>query len=555
MRPITINSFLGANIAQDELDLPDGVGVDSQNQRPGHADLRPWYNPSTVASVPTGSPRLTIYRMGQGVASDANYWLQWTTVVNAIRGFENPDTTERTYFSGSGAPKWTDNVMALAGGAPYPQGTRDLGVPAPTTGLTAAVHTAGSTTPVVSSNWVYTWANDLGWESAPSPVSNQLTTNPDSTVDLTGFDTVPAGNWGITTVRLYKVVTGTSGAASFFFDRQWSYGANPSNPIDDARAVGTDTLPSVGWILPPTDGFGLTKLWDGMTAICSGKSVLISEPFKTYTFPLKYEILVPDNVVGIGVWGQSFLILTGGDPYLVQGTTPSAMDSEPTLVNQPCVSATSIVSFAEGVAWASPNGMWWYGQGGPRNLLDGVLDREQWQALVPSTIVASRYLGYLVAFYNDGSGFRGFVLDPANPGAIYWLPVGYSAVFRDPLQDKLYGLVGTNIQLFNVASAGLMTAIFTTKRIRMESPFNIGAIEVIAKAYPVSITVYGDGNLLYALSVPSDTPVRPPGGAECQSWQVKVALAGRVIAIRLAASVDDLKQTVNSLGQVIPAGQ
>ena len=53
MTVITINAFLGANLAFDELLLPEGVGVQSLNQRPGFGDKRPWNAPgSTVATVP-----------------------------------------------------------------------------------------------------------------------------------------------------------------------------------------------------------------------------------------------------------------------------------------------------------------------------------------------------------------------------------------------------------------------------------------------------------------------------------------------------------------------
>ena len=43
------------------------------------------------------------------------------------------DTTERTYCTGSGTPKWTSNAIGLTGGPPYPQATRELSVPTPTT--------------------------------------------------------------------------------------------------------------------------------------------------------------------------------------------------------------------------------------------------------------------------------------------------------------------------------------------------------------------------------------------------------------------------------------
>ena len=131
MSIVRVAGFLGANQALQPMLLPETVGVSSLNQKPGRGDLRPWKAPSNVATVPSG--RNTIHRMGRDVVSDANYWFSWSTVVHAIRGFDGADTTERTYFTGSGTPKWTDNTIGLAGGAPYPQGLRELAVPAPTT--------------------------------------------------------------------------------------------------------------------------------------------------------------------------------------------------------------------------------------------------------------------------------------------------------------------------------------------------------------------------------------------------------------------------------------
>lgn len=541
MRPvITFNGFKGASLALDPLLLPDGVGVDSQNQRPGYSDLRPWYNPSTVATVPGGTQRQTIYREGQDVNSDANYWFQWTTIVHAVRGFESPDPTERTYLTGSGGPKWTDNNIGLSGGAPYPQVTRDLGVPAPTSAITAAQAVAGTGTDETN-YWIYTWVNDLGWESAPSPASNSLTMKPGATINLTGFDTIPSGNWGITTVRIYKTGVSTSGAASFFFFRNLVYGAALSQPVDDARARGADVIPSIGWIVPPSDSSCLTKLWNGMMALITGKAVRVSEPYKNYTYPLKYEIATPDNPVALAVVGQSFLILTAGDVYLVQGSSPSGLDSQPLKLYQPCASVRSVVEFAGGAAWATPNGYWWYGVGGARNLLDGLLTREQWQALVPSTIVASRYLGFIIASYNDGSGLKGFVIDPMNPTGIYWLSTGYNAMHRDPLSDKLYVLSGTNIMLWNVEAAGPMTASFRSKRQQQLAPISIGAVEVIARTYPATVAIYADGSLWHTQTVSSNTPIRPPR-KNATDWACGVSTAGRVIAVRLAQSVQDLAQ-------------
>ena len=113
--------------------LGNGAGTTSLNQKPGRGDLRPWRVPLSVASVPAG--RKTIYRMGRDVNDEANYWLSWNTRVHAMRGFEADNTTERTYYTGDGVPKVTDNTIALAS-TPYPTAARLLGVPAPTAALT-----------------------------------------------------------------------------------------------------------------------------------------------------------------------------------------------------------------------------------------------------------------------------------------------------------------------------------------------------------------------------------------------------------------------------------
>ena len=164
--------FLGANIHTNKALLPDGVGVQSLNQAPGQGDLRPWHAPLTVASVSSSPARKTIYRMGRDTASDTLHWLSWSTLVHAIRGIDREDSQERTYFTGAvGGPAWTDNTLALAS-APYPTASRPLGVPAPITAPTLTLSSAGTSETEETRYYVTTFVNDVGWESAPSPLAS-----------------------------------------------------------------------------------------------------------------------------------------------------------------------------------------------------------------------------------------------------------------------------------------------------------------------------------------------------------------------------------------------
>lgn len=546
MDPITIDSFLGANLAFDDTLIPKGVGVNSLNQQPGYGDFRPWLAPGSVlATVPASPQRLTIHRMGQAAASDTNYWLSWSTVVHAITGFDSgEDSTERTYFTGSGTPKWTNNVIGLSGGAPYPQATRELGVPAPTTAPTASINTNPSEGTDQAFSWVYTFVNDLGWESAPSPVSGTILAKPGCTFNLSGFDSAPAGNYGITKIRLYRFVPGTTDAGDYFYLTEWVIGFAPANPIDNAADVGTDVIPSEGWRVAPSDGKGLIKLWNGMMAMISGTAVRVCEPYKPYAWPLGYELPLTHQGVALAVFGQRLLALTTGDAKVFVGSSPDAMDEEPTKINRACASARSVVEFNEGrdrrgVVWASEEGLCWYGEGGFRLLTEGILTPTQWKAMVPSTMVANRTGRFYIAFYNDGA-LKGFVIDPEVPDGIYFLSTGFHAMYRDAVSDRLYVLDGGNIKRWEAGSS--MTATFTSKLIQVPAAMNIGALQVVAKGYPVTLTLWGDGVQRYSGSVTSGDSVRPPSGWRAEEIQIQVSAAARVIAVRLAATVDDLRR-------------
>jgi hypothetical protein len=163
---IAIGGFTGANKALHPKLLGTRSGVDSLNQKPGRGDLRPWRCRSRWPRCPAA--RQTIYRFGRDVKSDANYWFSWNTVVHAVRGYNSEDATERTYFTGSGAPKWTDNTIAIAG-APFPTATRTLGVPAPVSAGDRHQQQRRHRENTESRYYTYTYVNAKGDESAPAP--------------------------------------------------------------------------------------------------------------------------------------------------------------------------------------------------------------------------------------------------------------------------------------------------------------------------------------------------------------------------------------------------
>lgn len=554
---ITIAGFAGANKALHPRLLPDTIGQDSQDQKPGRGDLRPWKQPSAVATVPTGSQ--TIYRFGRDIVSDANYWFSWSTVVHAVRGYNADDTSERTYFTGSGAPKWTDNTIALAT-PPYPTATRQLGVPAPTSAVTLSA-SGGVSTSLETRFYLYTWVTNIGEESAPSPVSLSITCKTDATVTISGIPAAPTGSFTINRVRIYRTQSSESTAA-FLFLREIATGL--TSTTDDNRALG-DPLPTATWEMPPSGLTNLTAMWNGMLAgITPEGAVRICEPFAPYAWPPENEVIPPDAVAkALGRWQQNLLVLTSARPLLVVGTSPDGLDEQPVDFNEACVAPRGVVSFGHGVAWPSPDGLAYVGQGGARMLTDGIFTRDDWQALNPSTMVASMYEGAYLCFYTDaGSVRRGFLLDPLNPTGVYFLTTGYDAMFFDELQDTLYVLQSStgSVKKWD-ASASLMSAVFKSK-VHVTPSVNFGWASVVADAYPVTLLIdagpFTSSELTtllaaqpaltaagayarYAAGCNSARAVRLPSGFEATDWQVTVVTSNPVQSVTLATRAEDLR--------------
>lgn len=541
--------FAGENRALHPKLLPEAAGTLSRNQHPGRGDLRPWKTPVQVATVPSG--RNTIYRMGRDVASDSTYWLSWTGTVHAVRGFDAADTTERTYYTGDGIPKVTYN-LSLDGVDPQDNpGTnwRPLGIPAPATAPLVATDAGTWTGDPTTYFYTYTYVNDWGWESAPSPVSPMNARPSDATAVVSGFAAAPSGNYQINRIRIYRTQTGASGATEFFFLREVAYGT--TNTADDNRALG-EVLPTTTWLPAPGLPIGngttepalsnLTSLWNGMLAGISGNSVRFCEAYVPYAWPIAYDVVPPDSKpVGLGVFGQSLLVLTTGRPLLVAGSSPESMDQQPLEMPQGCVASQSIVSMGAGVAWASEDGLCWYGAGGARILTAGLMTREDWQALVPSSIIGKMYEGLYFGSYNDGSGRKGFMIDPNNPQGIFFLDTGYAGMHFDELRDQLYVLDGTAIKKWDAGTA--MTYKAKSKVFRAPKPLNFAAAEVVADAYPVTFKLYADGVLKHTQSVARRDPFRLPSGFMALDWQMELEGTAAVQGCAIGTSITELAQT------------
>lgn len=529
--------FLGADNNSNPKNLLDGIGKDARNLDTIHGDLRGRAAAATAYTLPGLSvQQASIYRMGRDAPSDTAYWLTWTTDVNAVRSMLATDTIERTYYTGDGVPKFTDNTHL--GTAPYPTGYNTLGVPAPTSTMTAAVGTAG-TGPSETRVYTETFRRGNGDESAPNPVTVSIVCPGGSSVTLSALAAAPSGSSGISTRRIY-VSTGND----------FQFVLEQSASLTTATDAGTNRLQVLAtggstarpaWLTPPDNLSGLTELWNGMFGGFFGKSYCACVYETPHAWPLEYQSNVPDTIVGSATFGQQWVLVTTGLPRVVTGSTSASLSDQPIYLKQGGVSKRSVVGVGHGVCWASQDGLCYFGtQFAPAVITEKFISKAAWAALVPSSIIGVSWKRWYIGFYNTGSVRGGFMIDTLNPTGVIWLDQGADAVFYDLISQSLYLLdTGNVIKKWDTGSA--LTVSFTTGVKRASDKITPGRAQVIATTYPVTFSLYGDGNLLHTRSVTNSLPFPLPGNyGGANEFYATVSGVGPIEAILVAEETDDL---------------
>lgn len=545
--PITLRGFSGSNRAFDPHQLPEPIGVNAVDLEPGRDRFVPLNGRVTRATVPTTTQRQAIYRMNRDAVNSALYWLSSTVEATYARFF-GADTTERTIIAGDGTPKWVSNTFAL-GAAPYPQATRELAVPAPTSAPTAVINAPGTGTPA-ERYYVQTFVNDQGWESAPSTPSAALLCNPNAVVDLTGLGAPPSGNYGFTLRRIYVTQPGVGSDVEFYFLREIPVATTTTQ--DDARARGAllvtyDGTFGSSWSPPPTTAYSVLALWNGMHAMLDGLKLLLCVPDAPYAWPQKHDKSLKSRGVALAKWGQNLVVLTTAEPVVYQGLDPLGMAPLPAALNHPCRSARGVVSFGDGVAWPSNDGLAWIGDGGQAILTEGVLTPDQWRALNPSTMIAGRWRRFYVCSYVEGAGRKGFIIDPKAPDRIFWLSTGFDACHYDDISQALFVLEVGDVREF--AAGSPLTATFTSKRFLQTHPTNYGHAKVIADAYPITLKVtsrWTDSDGTPQSNVDTSTVTGPSSftlqsGFLAESIEIEAIAAQPITVVRLASNPADFK--------------
>lgn len=460
MAAIKLIGFIGEQPRVLARLMPETAAQAAYNTRLDDGGLTPMRRPADIATADEPDCR-TIYRH-QGE------WYCWQDDIHAAPG---PVAQDRLYFTGDGVPK------VRLGEDLYP-----LAVPKPAAALTATLGGSGSGD-VTTRIYVYTWVTEFGEESEPSAVSNALDWRPGNTVTLSGFGSTPSGR-AITHQRIYRSQTGQSGTYFYLIaERTASTGDFTDNIAVDAFQ---EPLPSATWNAPPDDLEGLTALPNGMMAAFVGRDLYFCEPWRPHAWPEKYVLTTDFPIVGLGALGSAIVVLTTGNPYMVQGTSPDTMQMLKLEQNFPCINGRGIVDLGYAVAYPSNDGLVVVRADGSFQIATAnIFDRDRWLAFQPSTLIGAQLQGRYAAFYRatapDGSISTGCALiDIGGEAFLVRADVQATAAFHDIETSSLYFLQRgtTKIRQLDAPNAARALQYWKSKEFVPGFATSFGAIRI-----------------------------------------------------------------------------
>lgn len=441
-------------------------------------ELRYWQGaqPDAVSAVPSPA---TIYKLYGAVSYQ---WLTWADAVDVTPGPIADVSDYRLYYTGDGVPKKTNWALATVGSAPYPVNWYHMGVPAPVTAPTVVVTGTGSGATEARA-YVYTYLSTFGTlieESAPSQSSSIVNVQASGhTVTISAFASPPATNYNITGIRIYRTVTGGT-TDNYEFVHEISVGT-PSYVDNVTVANLGETIQTIGWTPPPDGLGGLVTLPGGTLCGFENNTVYFSEPFYAHAWPVRYALSIPYTIKGLGVFGSTVVVMTERYPYLIHGGIPGGMSLERVPIVEPCVAKQTIVSTADGVIYASTNGLVSLGPS-TRGLISGHLYRhDEWMSLHPELMSATTWDNKYIGIFPQ-LGTPAIIVSSDDVPALSNLTIYATAVFVDDRNADLYyaDAADSTIYLHDALEDIPLTFEWKSKRFVMPQPTTFSVLHLDA---------------------------------------------------------------------------
>jgi len=555
MAGLKLAAFAGIVPRQSDTLLQENEAQKASNAKLYSGELRSWYKPGQLpvrafARLET----LSIYKQ-QKTSGDA-IWLSWTTDVNAVPGPIYALDEYPTYYTGSGSPKKTNATLASVGGGPfYPGDYLELGVASPV--AAPSVSSSGGTGTAESRTYLYTYISMFGTieeESAPSPASSTVSVLPGGSVTVGEIPAAaPAGKYNITKIRIYRSVTGSS---SNPFLKVVDLNIGATSYVDTKTAINLGgKLPSTRYDMPPADLVGLVSMANGILAGFRGNEVFFSEPFLPHAWPASYALTVEFPVVGLAAFGESLVVATMGNPFVITGSTPAGMSQAKLPIYEPCISKRSIASDEGGALYASPNGVVKISQGFAGVSTRALMNRGEWQIYRPESMLGAVLDGRYYLFCDSPiNNFVGAIILDRNEAAspMTTTTLFTTAAYPEPTSAALHVLESDEIKVWEGSPTEFLPFEWLSKLFILPRPVNFGAAQIEADFGDVRLSeslaaqlaqLIAANKLLFASSTDFKSTIGMSGPVSSG------LLAGSILSPLPPASVDGRYLTLTVIAQ------
>lgn len=425
--------------------------------------------------------------------------------------------------------------------------------------------------------------------------AHNLTTDDHVTLDFT-TGTATDGGYTVTVVdaNTFTVVDLTSGATSGNVTRT----AGVFTDNIDVETLDADLiLESLDYDQPEPTMQGMLTVHNGMIVGFFGNTVCFCEPNKPHAWPIKYRKQIDSDIVGLGAFGSTILVLTDKTPWKLGGNNPEAMYLERTDFILPCLSKRSIVNIGFGVMWSSAGGLAVFSSSivGTDYITKNVHSWTTWPAAVtPAALVGQYYRGRY--FGSDGTNTFIFERNDQMGGHLVSSDVKFSCAYYVAATDAFYYVDGSDLHLWNSPNMGPSTLDWKSKVFTTKDYMNLGACRVIADYstpegeaalaaandaivasntalmgagteggpldwdavgelgvaesaltplqlpdYTATFQLYVDKKLVFTKVVTGDAPFRLPTGYRSDTFEFRVATTARVRAIHVAETPAGLR--------------
>lgn len=285
-----------------------------------------------------------------------------------------------------------------------------LGVPAPDMAPTVSgTESCGETTSVRS--YIYTYVNEDGEESGPSPASPILSIADGAPVRVTVYP--PLTGYRIAAINIYRAGTGyrlgnekeQSPITDFMLVETVTVGASSITITD---SLGEDHLGPICESrenrVPPQDLRFLRHINGTGTLVGATQTgVHFSRNMQPWNWPAEFDLIMPHNIVHLVTWDKWVYVTTDSSPQIINGgvlesrADRQVIDLGVSLPDISCGYANSAVGTPFGAVYASVDGLILVKPNGQFDVITaGWYSTDDWKRLRPDTVRLAYWRGYII---------------------------------------------------------------------------------------------------------------------------------------------------------------